>query len=98
MRRLDTTNRWSVDHLVYGADAALLLEQAAGRLIRSTGDDGVVAVLDPRLLRAGQSVFQYGAAARKLYLGALEAFTSRTTRIEQAVDRLKGPLRRTVAA
>ena len=33
--------------------AATLLAQAAGRLIRSTTDRGVVAVLDPRLAKAG---------------------------------------------
>jgi ATP-dependent DNA helicase DinG len=33
--------------------AATLLAQAAGRLIRSTTDQGVFAVLDPRLARAG---------------------------------------------
>ena len=33
--------------------AAVLLAQGAGRLIRSTGDRGVVAVLDPRLETAG---------------------------------------------
>lgn len=32
--------------------AAMLLGQGAGRLIRSSGDRGVVAVLDPRLARA----------------------------------------------
>ena len=36
--------------------AALLLAQGAGRLIRSTGDKGVVAILDPRLRTA-----RYGA-------------------------------------
>lgn len=45
--------RYSADRLVYVADAALLLEQAAGRLIRATTDGGIVAVLDPRLLRVG---------------------------------------------
>ena len=35
--------------------AAVLLAQGAGRLIRSTGDRGVVAVLDPRLETAGYS-------------------------------------------
>jgi ATP-dependent DNA helicase DinG len=34
---------------VSAAHAALMLAQGAGRLIRSTGDKGVVAVLDPRL-------------------------------------------------
>ena len=33
--------------------AAMLLAQGAGRLIRSTTDTGVVAVLDPRLASAG---------------------------------------------
>ncbi len=35
--------------------AAVLLAQGTGRLIRSTGDRGVVAVLDPRLETAGYS-------------------------------------------
>jgi ATP-dependent DNA helicase DinG len=35
--------------------AAVLLAQGAGRLIRSPGDRGVVAVLDPRLETAGYS-------------------------------------------
>lgn len=34
---------------VYGSDAAVLLEQAFGRLIRSTNDSGMVALLDPRV-------------------------------------------------
>jgi ATP-dependent DNA helicase DinG len=33
--------------------AATLLAQGAGRLIRTTTDHGVVAVLDPRLAKAG---------------------------------------------
>ncbi len=40
--------------------AALLLAQGAGRLIRSSSDRGVVAVLDPRLATA-----RYGAYLRK---------------------------------
>jgi ATP-dependent DNA helicase DinG len=39
--------------------AALLLAQGAGRLIRRANDRGVVAVLDPRLVRA-----RYGAFLR----------------------------------
>ncbi|WP_079032326.1 ATP-dependent DNA helicase [Streptomyces specialis] len=39
--------------------AALLMAQGAGRLIRATGDRGVVAVLDPRLAKA-----RYGAFLR----------------------------------
>jgi ATP-dependent DNA helicase DinG len=37
---------------VYLARAALLLAQGVGRLIRSTQDRGVVAVLDPRITTA----------------------------------------------
>ncbi|MDE1535700.1 MULTISPECIES: ATP-dependent DNA helicase [Actinotignum] len=37
---------------VSAAHAALLLAQGAGRLIRSEGDRGVVAILDPRLVTA----------------------------------------------
>ena len=44
---------------VAAAHAALLLAQGSGRLIRRSGDRGVVAVLDPRLLTA-----RYGAFLR----------------------------------
>jgi ATP-dependent DNA helicase DinG len=37
---------------VAAAHAALLLAQGAGRLLRSTGDKGMVAILDPRLVTA----------------------------------------------
>ncbi|MEW2222027.1 ATP-dependent DNA helicase [Streptomyces sp. NPDC006990] len=37
---------------VAATHAALLMAQGAGRLVRATGDRGVVAVLDPRLQRA----------------------------------------------
>jgi ATP-dependent DNA helicase DinG len=37
---------------VAATHAALLLAQGAGRLIRTTSDRGVVAVLDPRLVTA----------------------------------------------
>lgn len=37
------------------AKAGLLLSQAAGRLIRSSSDRGVVSVLDPRLVRSNYS-------------------------------------------
>ena len=37
---------------VAATHAALLLAQGAGRLIRTTEDKGVVAVLDPRLVTA----------------------------------------------
>ncbi|HET7736920.1 MAG TPA: ATP-dependent DNA helicase [Nocardioidaceae bacterium] len=42
---------------VAATHAALLLAQGAGRLIRTTTDKGVVAVLDPRLATAGYGRF-----------------------------------------
>ena len=42
---------------VHAAHAALLLAQGAGRLIRTTEDRGVVAVLDPRLATARYGEF-----------------------------------------
>ncbi|UED86984.1 ATP-dependent DNA helicase [Streptomyces profundus] len=42
---------------VAATHAALLMAQGAGRLVRSTGDKGVVAVLDPRLERARYGSF-----------------------------------------
>ncbi len=42
---------------VAATHAALLLAQGAGRLIRTTTDRGVVAVLDPRLERSGYGGF-----------------------------------------
>lgn len=44
---------------VAATHAALLMAQGAGRLVRATGDRGVVAVLDPRLAKA-----RYGAFLR----------------------------------
>lgn len=73
--------RYSADRLVYVADAALLLEQAAGRLIRATTDGGIVAVLDPRLLRVGG--LSYPEKTRKTLLEALERFEQRSADLEQ---------------
>jgi ATP-dependent DNA helicase DinG len=42
---------------VAAAQAALLLAQGAGRLLRTTDDRGMVAVLDPRLVTAGYGGF-----------------------------------------
>jgi ATP-dependent DNA helicase DinG len=42
---------------VAAAQAALLLAQGAGRLLRTMDDKGMVAVLDPRLVTAGYSGF-----------------------------------------
>ena len=68
---------------VAGNHAALLLAQGVGRLLRSTSDRGVVAVLDPRLataryggyLRASLPPF-WQTADRDVAIGALERLRS----------------------
>lgn len=80
-------DRWLADSLVYASDAALLLEQAAGRLIRSVGDSGMVAVLDPRLLKTGS--FSYAARSRDTYLGALHRFEQKTADLDAALEFLR---------
>ena len=47
---------------VAATHAALLMAQGAGRLVRATGDRGVVAVLDPRLATARYGSYR-GVAA-----------------------------------
>jgi ATP-dependent DNA helicase DinG len=78
-------DRSAADRMVYVADAALLLEQAAGRLIRSSTDHGVIAVLDPRLLPTRIGDFHYPEATRKVYLSALERFPHRTSRADKVL-------------
>jgi ATP-dependent DNA helicase DinG len=52
-----TRNRQNAFAAVDLPAAAVLLAQGAGRLIRTTADRGVVAVLDPRLVTAGYGSF-----------------------------------------
>jgi len=80
-------DRWLADSLVYASDAALLLEQAAGRLIRSVGDSGMVAVLDPRLLKTGS--FSYAARSRDTYMMALHRFARKTADLDEALEFLR---------
>jgi ATP-dependent DNA helicase DinG len=80
-------DKWTADRLVYVADAALLLEQAAGRLIRSMSDSGMVAVLDPRMLNAGP--YKYQTPTRTSFLRAFERFTRKTSDIDEAVKFLR---------
>ncbi|WP_408898295.1 ATP-dependent DNA helicase [Nocardioides sp. R1-1] len=68
---------------VAATHAALLLAQGAGRLIRTTEDRGVVAVLDPRLATA-----RYGSFLRAS-LPPMWA-TSDPTVVRQALGRLSG--------
>ena len=88
-------NEWMADTEVYVRDAALLLEQAAGRLIRSVNDVGMVAVLDPRLAKG--SLVTMAEAARRIYINeALGAFTNRTADLGKAIEFLQQ--RRALAA
>lgn len=76
------TDKWSADRFVYVQDAALLLEQAVGRLIRFMDDVGMVGVLDPRFLKSGP--VSYPEPTRLIYKKAVERFTSITTNQEIA--------------
>jgi ATP-dependent DNA helicase DinG len=75
-------DRWAADRLVYVADSALLLKQAAGRLIRSVSDSGMVCVLDPRLLKS--SHIAYNEPTRQVYMAALNLFAKKISDIDKA--------------
>jgi ATP-dependent DNA helicase DinG len=68
---------------VAATHAALLLAQGAGRLIRTTSDKGVVAILDPRLVTA-----RYGGFLRAS-LPPMWPTTERTVVLD-ALKRLAG--------
>jgi ATP-dependent DNA helicase DinG len=68
---------------VAATHAALLLAQGAGRLIRTTSDKGVVAILDPRLVTA-----RYGGFLRAS-LPPMWPTTERTVVLD-ALRRLAG--------
>lgn len=75
-------DKWSADRFVYVSDAALLLEQAAGRLIRSMGDKGMFAILDPRMLKNGPVA--YPEPTRLAYKKAVQRFTRVATSLRTA--------------
>ena len=83
----DGLNRWQADRRVYAGDAAVLSHQAVGRLIRRESDVGMVAVLDPRLLK--HKAWSYPEATRKLYAESLRNFGFRTSRHERALEWLR---------
>lgn len=67
--------KYSAERIVYAGDAALLEAQAVGRLVRSASDRGMVAVLDPRLLKYKRSAFPgYAEPTRQAYMKPLSAF------------------------
>jgi len=62
--------------------AAILLKQGFGRLIRTSTDRGIVAILDPRLRRRGYGsalMASLPPAAQTEELGDVEAFWARVT-------------------
>ncbi|AUG29384.1 MULTISPECIES: ATP-dependent DNA helicase [Microbacterium] len=72
---------------VYAVDAALLLQQAVGRLIRTSSDTGLVAVLDPRMLKAtptAPSPLAYPEPTRLTYMDAVRAFGRKMTTLDEA--------------
>lgn len=82
-------DKWAADRLVYVADAGLLLDQSVGRLIRSTSDRGMVAVLDPRLMTNQWSAFTYNTQVRHEFVKPLLKFGSKFNDLEQATTWLK---------
>lgn len=80
---------------VYVSDAALLLEQAAGRLIRDENSGGVVAILDPRLMPQDDRFKSMVGHKehREVYWGALRHFregvSRRTRSMSTAVEFLQ---------
>lgn len=85
--------KWKADEVVYVSDAAALTEQAAGRLVRSASDAGMLAVLDPRLLRMSapgvRSKIAYRESVRSTYMDAVSYFPSRVTSLDRAVTFLQ---------
>ncbi|MFV0372747.1 helicase C-terminal domain-containing protein [Microbacterium sp.] len=87
-----TGDKWGADRAVYSVDAALLLAQAAGRLIRHTGDTGLVACLDPRLLRAPggkPGPITYPEPSRQVYMEALYPFGQKLSQLSGALEWLR---------
>ncbi|MEK6310489.1 MAG: helicase C-terminal domain-containing protein [Curtobacterium sp.] len=85
-------DRWAADRLVYVADAALLEKQAVGRLIRSSSDSGMVAVLDPRLVRTQVGIragIAYPEATRQMYSKPLRSFPNLVHDLDSATAWLR---------
>jgi ATP-dependent DNA helicase DinG len=79
-------DRWSSDRFVYVGDASLLMTQAAGRLIRSITDSGLVAVLDARLLKSAPNGLRYPEPTRQIYMSSFEAFATKIADPKQAFE------------
>lgn len=80
-------DKWMADVLIYVSDAALSLEQSAGRLVRSIGDRGMVCVADPRLL--GNQTISYHERARNTYMAPLRKFGRQMADMHEAIAFLR---------
>lgn len=80
-------SRWAADRYVYVADADLRLAQAEGRLIRAAADRGMVAILDPRLLKKG--VVTYPEPTRELLMGSLRKYGTKISDLQSALAWLR---------
>ena len=86
-------DRWAADRFVYAVDAALLLDQASGRLVRATSDTGMVACLDPRLLKAPggrPGPLTYPEPTRQVYMAGLYQFGVKIAAKADALEWLAG--------
>lgn len=81
------TDRWSADKYVYVSDAALLLEQAVGRLIRTMDDHGVAVCLDPRIVPG--SPLSYRRDVSDIYLSAMRRFEKRRFSMASVIEHIK---------
>ncbi|WP_156891576.1 ATP-dependent DNA helicase [Agromyces subbeticus] len=79
--------KWGADRIVYAGDAATLLEQSVGRLIRSMSDSGLAAILDPRLVKS--SPFAYPEATRDIYIHAVRRFDRKYSQLSKATEFLR---------
>ncbi|MEJ7648601.1 MAG: ATP-dependent DNA helicase [Nakamurella sp.] len=81
------SSRWDADTKVYVSDAVVLLAQAVGRLLRSVDDQGMVVVLDPRMLK--NNPFSYNEATRTRYMAAVAEFGRKISDPAKALDWLR---------
>ena len=83
---------WEGRERVYSSDAALLLEQAFGRLIRQISDTGMVALLDPRIAKKTDLSLRGGS--RTTYARLLREFGYTYSDPDKAVEWLEARRRR----
>lgn len=83
---------WEGREKIYSSDAALLLEQAFGRLIRQITDTGMVALLDPRIAKRTDLSLKGGS--RVTYAKLLREFGYTYSDPDKAVEWLASRRRR----